>query len=429
MGYNPTIITTVKLVDFMPRHSALLANLLRWPIEKNTRVFRVYVVQPQLYEPLQHPAIFDACLRLMVTEDENGEEVFDLISFPEAFITSTILLSVISSLATVNFDCCIHVGLRATDEKRHLFNVAELKKLVTALQGFGDKAKEDLLVVHEWANSLKGNEYINLACLFRLDAYGHLRICLHPKLLRSKFERSPFPEQDMHEARLHSLVTLIPEDRTLLPIVIHPLICSDGLRDQNDCRDPRPLEILTVSANEFGERLPDHVDIVSMCTATPQQIMDKESNPPVLHWHQEFRASFVAAASDDNCNRHQYAVFVLSNFGEINNVTSGLSGAFVPVGVSKNEFPSFVNTISYGHPNEGDVGWAPPRVHADRGRKAYMTTVEQPVVSCVAQIFGFTIPRLLRDMTRWKSSHDLSNLVLYRSEYDLISGQLVFKRV
>lgn len=413
----------------MSSQSALLVNLLRWPIRQTSRVFRAFVVQPQVYKPPEHPAIFDASLRLMVTGYERTQETFDLVSFPEAFITGTVLLSVIQSLASIGFDGCVHVGLRATDQDRHLFNVAELRKLVHDLAELSDKAKEDLLVVNKWSNSLDGTEYINLGCLFRLDAGGNLRICLHPKLLRSKFERSPFPEQDMHEASLHSLVTLVPEDRTFLPIVIHPLICSDGLRDQNDRRDPRPLEILTISANEFEERLPDNVDIVSMCTATPQQIVDRDSTPQVLHWNQEFRSSFVSAASDDNCNRHQYAVFLLSNFGEIKGVTGGLSGAFVPVGITKNEFPQFVRTISYGYPEVGDMGWANPKAHAEKGRKAYMTTVEQPHVNCKAQIFGFTIPRLLRDMTRWRSSHDLSNLVLYRSEFDLATGLLVFKRV
>lgn len=413
----------------MSRHSALLINLLRWPVRRVTRVFRAFVVQPQFFDLAQHAAIFDASLQLIVTGNGSTQEEFDLISFPEAFITGSVLLPVIQSLVVAEFDGCVHVGLRATDQERHLFNVDEVRKLVDDLEQLGAKAKEDLLSVHKWTDSLNGNEYLNLACLFRLDAHGNLRICLHPKLLRSKFERSPFPEYNMHEANLHSLVTLVPEDRTLLPVVIHPLICSDGLRDQNDRRDPRPLEILTVSANDFNDRIPDHVDIVSMCTATPQQIIDRESTPQVLHWNQEFRSSFVTTASDDNCNRHQYAVFVLSNFGEIEAEMGGLSGAFVPVGIAKDDFPGFVRTISYGYPEIGDMGWASPKDHPDKGRKAYMTTVEKPLVNCAAQIFGFTIPRLLRDTTRWRSSHNLSNLVLYRSEYDLATGLLVFKRV
>lgn len=84
-------------------------NLLQWTIDKQSRDFRVYVVQPARYDPITHAEIFDACLRSLVGLDDSGfePEPFDLLTFPEAFITANVLCSALSKSAELSLRGCV----------------------------------------------------------------------------------------------------------------------------------------------------------------------------------------------------------------------------------------------------------------------------------------------------------------------------------
>ena len=229
----------------MSYENKLEINILEWTVRRAVRAFRSYVVQPEVINPENHSEIFDSCLQFLGLP--TGEETlsFDLVTFPEAFLNADVLCAVLESVTNLKFNGCVHVGLRATDESRHLFKISEVKNLLLKLSKFGEKASGDLDAVRKWIEDLQPGFSVNLGCLFMLDSDGDIRICIHPKLLRSKFERSTFLENDMHEATLHTLVKFVPINKNLLPVVVHPLICSDGLKGNNDRREPRPLDILS----------------------------------------------------------------------------------------------------------------------------------------------------------------------------------------
>jgi hypothetical protein len=408
-------------------------NLLKWPINKRSRSFRAYVVQPERYDPTSHPAIFNACMRsLLLPDSPDLPDQFDLVTFPEAFLTPDVLCSAMRTVASVGGAGCVHVGLRATaDRGHHLFQISAVVALLEEIKTIPELELSDLEAFEGWLATQAPRDYVNLACLFTCDADRKLRVCLHPKLLRSKFERSPFRESNMVEASLHSLVTLIPRDTTFIPVTIHPLICSDGLRQQNDRRDPRPLEILTTHANRFETQIPDHIDLVSLCTCTPQQCTKLGGEVALVQWHEEFRKSFVWAASDDLCARHQNATFLMSNFALMpDEKTGGLSGAFVPVPIQHLTHPPFVETSSYEKPADGrDTFWTKPSEEGGARRMAYIAAIDprESAPGVEATMLGFTIPRMLRDSPRWTPAADLTTFDLYRVEVDTESGNLTLK--
>jgi len=412
-------------------------NLLHWPIDKQSRNFRVYVVQPARYESDFHAEILDACLKsLSGAGDYNLQaEPFDLITFPEAFITADVLCSALEQAAQQGLRGCVHIGLAANYEiGKHLFKISEAARLVKNIRNISSLAQTDLDGFENWLIKQPARDHINLACLFTSDSAGNLRVCLHPKLLRSKFELSTFRDHNMAEADLHSLVTLLPENKNFLPITIHPLICSDGLRQQNDRKEPRPLEVLTTHANSFKERLPDHIDVVSLCTCTPQQTKGVEGITARTEWHQDFRNSFVLAASDDMCARHQYATFIMSNFAHIPNSPApkigGLSGIFCPVPLGESSFPTYIQTSSYEAPGDGfDIAWDPAKTSGRPRKKAYIAAIRPSEIGIgeKAVVLGFTISRMLRDVPRWHSNPGLTSFEIYSVQRDLESGNLTLK--
>jgi hypothetical protein len=320
--------------------SKFRGNLLSWPINGGTRAFRVYIVEPETYCPEHHGEIFNAALTSLINPEYSlldpyakspgsaSTKPFGLLTFPEAFLPQCDLLSALRLIASVEPFGCVHVGLRPSKASNlHLFKVDELRNLVNSLLDIPRIVCADLAPFSDWLDKQPDELSFNIGCLFTLDTSGQLRVCLHPKLIRSRFERSALHEQHMGEANLLTLVTLLPADKTYLSLTLQPLLCSDALHLDTDRPGGRPLEAVNADAKYLGATPPDHIDIVCIATCTQQQEQPTSKAGHYRMWHQEFRDTFRSAASHDALARHHYAVFVLSNFRTVPGFScAGLSG-------------------------------------------------------------------------------------------------------
>ena len=267
-----------------------LQNLLEWPVHRPDRTFRVHVVEPESYAPAKHIEIFNAAIQRLVgwanvrmdPYDVGAfapdSEHFDLVTFPEAFMNAADLVAVLKGLQQFDAFGCIHVGLHSGNARdNHLFTPAALQALVLSLRDIPGIVVADLEPFAAWLNGRRNDDRFNVACLFTLDAKQCVRVCLHPKTVRSNVEMSPHPEMHMTEADLFTMVTLLPVKTEDLTIVIQPLICSDALKLGTD-RGCRPMENLSRHGLPPGA-LPDHVDVVSVVACTPQVLYGIADRP------------------------------------------------------------------------------------------------------------------------------------------------------
>lgn len=429
------------------------SNWLQWPVERSSSTFRVYVVEPQEYKPKEHGEIFNAALTSLIsapsvpvdpfTKDvitAPGEH-FDLVTFPEAFLPQEDLLSVLrqgQELAEFASLGCVHVGLRpspVTDQ--HLFKANELRNIVESMSSIPQICKDDLDPFVSWLRSQPDDHQFNVGCLFTIDAHKSLRICLHPKLVRSRvFEASPLHDKHMTEADLLTLVTLQPENKALLSITLQPLICSDALSLETDRPNNRPLEAVNTDAECFGKMPPDHIDIISVVTCTPQT-EQKISDYRHRQWHQHFRNSFLGVASDPRMTRHHFSTFVLSNFGTIpQHDPGGLSGAFIPIKLSNSEFPPFVTIHAWGRQKEplgSDNIWYQPYLGNQNNKGwsslGYIAAIDpfKKDNNALAHMLGFTIDRLLRHSNSWRTTNGLTDFQLRKATCNDV-GTMVFRK-
>jgi hypothetical protein len=407
-----------------------LSNLLDWTVIRRDRAFQVYVVEPNEYDPQNHSRIFEAALSVFFQRqtplvDPYTEtsaalpnvQNFDLITFPEAFLPADGLLQVLDSVRRLDDFGCVHVGLRPSGTNpNHLFLTSELRTLLDQLKLVPGTVPEDFSAFSGWLMAQTENLRFNIGCLFTMDAEHKLRVCLHPKLVQSKYEVSPLPEDNMEEANLLTIVTLRPTEKKYKTVSIQPLICSDALNLPTKRNNSRPLEALQRDADSLGRNPPDHIDIVSVPTCSPQEQNQTPHGTNQRMWHRQFRNTFERAASDDALARHHFATFVLSNFqtmpaGE----PGGLSGAFIPVPALK-KFPSFVSLSCWGHPHGASgYNWStsvddcfgkPP--WCTSGYIASLNPFGQKA-NVVARIFGFVVARLPRDQSLWSANPGLTH--------------------
>jgi hypothetical protein len=404
-----------------------LKNFLSWPINRSNRTFRVFVVEPGLYEPTIHGDIFDAALSALISPQQSlvdqfqrrnspaSPEPFDLLTFPEAFLPMTRLTQTLHLVGHSGLAGCVHVGLRpSADKANHLFSVAELWSLINELKTVAHLNKSDLCPFSEWLEQQHADLHFNIGCLFSIDAAGDLRVCLHPKLVRSKLEFSCLVEEHMEEANLLTVVTLRPVNKVFLTITVQPLLCSDALHLSTDRSTSRPLEAVHKDAECLGDFPPDHIDVVSVATCTPQVEMSSSKSERYRKWHQEFQDSFLRAAKDDSLARHHFAVFVLSNFRMLSEKqVGGLSGAFIPVrpeDIRPEHKPlDFLSISQWGRPETQDGEsnrWSTPDDEASQWSGLVYIASLSPFsdgARSVARMFGFTLPQLPRHMPRWQS--------------------------
>lgn len=422
-------------------------NRLYWPVHKTVRSFRVYVVEPYQYAPEEHAGVFNAAINSLLSPpiQELGDfsvdkgtppevEPFDLITFPEAFLPMEDLLGALRLLARIPQCGCVHVGLRPTSGEQHLFGVSELQGLVEKIGEIPLVEKSDLSAFSIWLNDQVKSRLFNVACLFAIDANKKIRVCLHPKVIRSKFEIGMLHETNMAEANLLTLVSLIPKDRRHPSVTLQPLICSDGLNGDTDRPGARPIYAVNEDGGDcFKEGGTDHVDFVSLATCTPQPTYGAPPNE-YAQWHPAFQETFSRVGSDDGLWKHHQAIFVLSNFyftpGE---KPGGLSGGFIPVPFPGGQMPDYLAVSAWGYPeaNKRPDGWSSPneKIVDESAWKSYgyIASLRSPTGKA-ARMIGFAVNKLPRQSSRWRSHSGLTDFQLFVASIDNSSSRLTFKR-
>jgi Trypsin-like peptidase domain len=408
-------------------------NHLCWTVQRANRTFRVQVVEPRAYEPSRHAAIFDAVLTMLVSPplsildpfdkkaSSSVSDPFDLITFPEAFLPLDHLLGAFLALGAVQSLGCVHVGLRPSTEESHLFTVKSLQTLIQSLSTIPNIETTDLDHFTAWLNTQAHDKRFNMACLFAIDAKQRLRVCLHPKLQRSKFEFTALPEGVMEEGTLLSVVTLTPTNKRLLTLSIQPLICSDILLQNTDRPGSRPLEAVHLDAACFGDNPPDHIDVVSVAACTRQD--ESAGPPPYRTWKIAFRDAFRHAVTDASMSRHRFSAFVLSNFGrDPKGGPAGLSGAFYPT-EPPDHFPTNISVSCWGWPNKiepEDPRWSKPvENYSDWKLKGHIASINPfgEGADAAVRVFGFVFATLPRDSSLWAQQPSIGNCCIRIGEY------------
>lgn len=381
-----------------------------------------------MFKPEQHEDIFHAAMRRLTSKplqalDPSNEsysaltsvEPFDLISFPEAFLPSATLTNFFSQAPFLELPGCVHVGLRAGVSGTHLFSYDQAVTLTANLMQLSGTIAQDLSAFNSWLKTQLHSIKINIGCLFAVDASDELRICLHPKIVRSKFEVSSLPENDMHEGRLLTLVTLHPNNKRFRSITIQPVICSDILDIGTDDNSGFALRAVNRSIGGISDQPPDHIDVVSAVCCTPQMQQDEPKLTKVYSWHTEFKKTFTEAARIDDLSRHNSAVFVLSNFRSLDSKTvGGLSGTFVPTRLVVKDYEEFVSVVSWGRHKDGDAyAWSSEEGGAieavkwkNKGHIVALARLDDRAES-TGRIFGFSIRNLPREMSPWGAGSDV----------------------
>lgn len=422
-----------------------------WTVRRRARTFVVRVIEPAAYKPVDHAELFQAVMSELVSpapavvdpltaaEVVTPAEPFDLATFPEAFVAAADLVDALEALAGAALPGCFHIGLRPTsDPTQHLFGKEEILALVDALAALPQTEAGDLQGFRDWASAQATKDHFNLGCLFTTDVDDRLRICLHPKLVRSKFEVHQVQEHLMAEATRLTLVTLRPANKTFFSVTLQPLLCSDALSLPTDTKAPPPLDAVNVHAACFGEAPPDHVDIVTVATCTPQTPISVTGGGEHRAWHEQFLDTFKRAASDPQRTRHHQAAFVLSNFLDVGG-PGGLSGVFLPVGADLGGFPAQVLASAFGSPqatseapHPGPNRWSTPNDGAAalarwRARGVVAALTPFAPLDAEVRIFGFTIHRLPRDNSRWDTPAGLIGLEIQTGSR-ATSGEIRFER-
>ncbi len=407
-------------------------NHLIWTVERTLRTFRVQIVEPNRYDASKHPAIFDAAIQAFVSPRPSNidgtarrslplvGEPFDLMTFPEAFLPAEHLLASLPQLSRLTSLGCVHVGLLPSTQGSHLFPTSGLRSLRDSLLRTPNIDPKDLENFSRWLDSQPAERKFNVACLFTIDSTGCLRLCLHPKLQRSKFEFSAFPKDIMDEGSLLTVVTLKPTDKRFLTVSLQPLICSDVLFLDTDSAGSRPLEAVHLDAECLGEDPPDHIDVVSVVACTPQDEMQE----PHLHrtWKSAFKDAFRRAATDAAVSRHRFATFVLANFGlDPQERPGGLSGVFFPINPSS-KFPPALSVSCWGRPpDEVDLRWSSPTEDYSTWEKikGHIASLDpfSDGSSSVARILGLTFAALPRGMSLWNQPLGIGNCQIRHGKY------------
>ncbi|MCA0050630.1 hypothetical protein LB577_27380 [Mesorhizobium sp. B283B1A] len=419
---------------------------LRWPFDRDKRPFSVRLVEPTAYHPSSHAAIFNAALTAMLEPVRRPLDIydagaptfnsrrFDLITFPEAFITPGTLCDTLQAFKNFGASGCVHTGLRASVDENgpHLFSTSEMQALVDDLTSILPTTKVDLRPFTLWLMNQDPRDYFNLGCLFLNDADGHTRVCLHPKLVRSKFEISSSRRQTMAEANLLTLITLMPRRKELGTITLQPLICSDVLPLETDSgRDP-PMKAVNRFADCLGKAPPDHIDIVSVVTCTPQSVRQRNGSSKPRIWHDLFRTAFLEAARDPACARHHFAAIVLANFREYRSSAAGLSGVFLPVAPTPLSFRPETTVSLWGRPSKRykNNRWseAGEAISAKWSPLGFIAALD-PSYSGAGRIFGFTIHRLLREVSPWEQATRLTSIEIWDGVNDAAGKVKFIERV
>lgn len=396
---------------------------LKWPFERTSLPFAIRVVEPRRVDPPGHTEILNAVVENLIRPTAlpvdrfddaaapPAKRRFDLVTFPEAFAPAAAILNVARALANEGPSGCLHIGLRPDeDASTHLFNAPAAKSLADELRAFLDPGIDDLADFTEWLDRQDPGHRFNLGCVLAVDAASRLRACLHPKLVRSKFEVDRLPERHMTEANLLTLITLVPTDARFGTVTIQPLICSDALDIGTDRQQPAPIPAINFYASCLSDP-PNHVDVVSVATCTPQPSGKSRDGSRYRVWHSQFLESFTAAAQNQDRSRHHFASFVLANYTEMPDKSGGgLSGIFLPAPPRFPDTDPAVSVSCWGRrkePTRPNNGWSEPDDQAlttwtSRGFVAGLDPFEGDGAG-VARVLAFDVHRLPRETSSWRA--------------------------
>lgn len=375
----------------------------------------VRLVEPNELKPDKHGGLFEAVITQLCFPQPEAADLarrpllggveFDLLTFPEAFAPAESFLNVLRGIAALD-DCgLVHVGLRLDGGDAHLFDVPTLQKLVGDILAIAPAAERDLGPFRAWlSEEAKAHLRYNIAALFMVDAAGDLRVCLHPKVVRSRFEESAFARYDMAEGNLLTLVTLLSTDTLQKSLTVQPLICSDALDLLTDSKLPPPIAAIDSVASPFDDP-PDHVDLVSVATATPQAFRKGSGTTRVRVWQQMFRNAFCGAADGGTGGRHHFSTFVLANYEIVEGKPGGLSGLFQPADPRETRQHDLLQYSYLGRQkDDSETIWTVPGTEPENfERRAYLASLTPSEgKGVVVRILGFRLPASLRDHPPWK---------------------------
>ena len=341
-----------------------LAQLI-WPYDRKGLPFKFRTVEPHEYEPDAHGMLFSAVMGDLINPmsspldpySEFAKQApldFDLVTFPEAFVPAPLFVETLDAIREIGPTGCFHVGLRPSDASNHLFSAAGAGQLVDKLAQLAPSVNDDLVAFRGWLHGLSANSMINLASIFMVDANAQLRVCLHPKLVRSSSELSVRAEETMVEGTLLTVLSLIPTGGSLSTINVQPLICADATNLKPDTGLGGPIQVLNMP-DCFAGNPPDHIDVVSVVTCTTQQTGKGKAPQAGGHWHERFKATFQAS---ENYLRHSHASFVMSNFRKIEEGSpAGGSGVFMPVRPPKGAAGGGIQLSCFGRPRDQPTTW------------------------------------------------------------------------
>lgn len=400
---------------------------LKWPIERSVLPFAVRVVEPRHFQPLEHTRVLNAVVESLIRPHalpvDRFDDVaappakrrYDLVTFPEAFASVDAVLDVARALESQGPSGCLHVGLRPNaSSPSHLFGVTAMKSLVDELHKLVDSNLGDLTGFTEWLDLQNPDQVFNLGCVIAVDAKSKLRVCLHPKLVRSKFEVDRLPELHMTEANLLTLITLVPTNALFGSVTIQPLICSDALDIGTDSRLPAPIPAVSQHADCIPDP-PNHVDVVSIATCSPQPHGKSRDGSAYRVWHSQFLDCFTAAASSPDRARHHFATFVLANYTDISSrMGGGLSGAFLPIPPGFTNSDPAVSVSCWGrHKTEPKPhnGWSEPDDQALTWWSSRGFVAGLDPFACKAEhgarVLSFDVHRLPREASLWRTEPSL----------------------
>lgn len=398
---------------------------LRWPVNRGALPFAVRVVEPRRLEPRNHVKLLNAVVEELLNPATVPRDRFDdastppaarrydLVTFPEAFAPAEAIVAVADAFRGQGPSGCLHVGLRLDGGgSNHLFTPAAARKLADGLEALVEPGLGDLAGFKAWLGRQTPDKPFNLGCVLAVDANSRLRVCLHPKLVRSKFEIDRLPERHMREANLLTLITLVPANPRFGTVTLQPLICSDALDLDTDSGLPPPIPAVTSHADCLADP-PNHVDVVSVATCTPQPEGTLGGGRPYRAWHAQFLDAFKAAAERPDRARHHFASFVLSNYGEMAGMPGGLSGAFLPVPPGFATSAAAVSVSCWGRPKKSSVNntWSTADDNALEGwsSRGFVAGLDPFAADAVseARVLAFDIHRLPREASRWRSVDSL----------------------
>lgn len=240
---------------------------------------------------------------------------FDLLVLPEALFPISELPVLVEAAKRIRFRDhlgAIHVGLSGAENDSHLVSTERARATVRALRAAG-VAAEELDAFDNWLGD-HDNGLWNLAAFIARDENDDVRVCLHAKAARSKYEFKSYAEGAMTEADTGWVITLSSDARGAQDVNLHLVICSDLTVLQ-------PLTLAAEARNSAKRRFAGSIDLVSAPAATPTS---------KGRWRQAFTETLSQAARGYP-QSHKHATFVLANYSDVvPGQPAGLSGVLVP---------------------------------------------------------------------------------------------------